>query len=353
MAQHSNPLVPMRKAQIFAEAMMGLALNANTSSLNVSLGTAALDLRLTQLDYLGDLIQGAFLPAPDRTAVARLTVMRRSDLPVLPAIHWAQPWINEHKELPSHVTYPYRIFFDRVVGLLYVLDQRDATAVIWVRDEAELDTRSFFTPFRIMFSWLANLRGAEVIHASGAVDGGNGIVFSGASGSGKSTLALALVQTGCEVVADDCLWIENDQMHALYARAKVDEAAATMLGLAMGDLHHLNPASRSKRVLSLPDMESFRASAPLNSLAFPTLGTRPGWYALHPRRAHRLLSTDSLREVMGGRARNHLRLARLTRAYPANRVILTPSITENLITVKKIARKPLRPGRSQELSRGL
>jgi excinuclease ABC subunit A len=44
------------------------------------------------------------------------------------------------------------------------------------------------SPFRVLFSWIANDFNAEIIHASGVEIDGVGILISGSSGSGKSTL---------------------------------------------------------------------------------------------------------------------------------------------------------------------
>lgn len=326
-----------RRAQRFAEDLLAAGQRADGVPRTVALGGEALHLALSRLDDLGELISGAFLPAPDRVATARLAVLRPHDLPVLPPLDWARPWITTTQEIPAVLAYPYRILVDRVVGIAYVLDQQTGEGVVWVRHEAELDLRSFITPFRVMMSWLANLRGAEVVHASGAVVDGRGVAFSGASGSGKSTVAVALGRAGHGIVADDCLWVEGGLLHAVYARAKVDRAAQDLLGVSDDELLRLPGAARAKGILSLHRLPGFQPSAPLQALAFPTLGSRPAWYALQPRRAHRMLARDSLREILGGRARNRLRLARLAREHPSGRVILSPSMTRNVATIEEMA----------------
>ena len=50
---------------------------------------------------------------------------------------------------------------------------------------------------------------AIMIHASGVFDGENGRIFTGFSGVGKSTMANLWLQSGCEIINDDRLFIRN------------------------------------------------------------------------------------------------------------------------------------------------
>jgi len=63
-----------------------------------------------------------------------------------------------------------------------------------------------------------------------------------------------------------------------------------------------------------------------------------------------MLSTDSLREILGGRARNQLRLARLLQYTPAFRLLLSDDMAQNVKAVVGIMdqteRVPSLTGRS-------
>lgn len=52
-------------------------------------------------------------------------------------------------------------------------------------------------------SWLLNLRGEPVLHASAVAVGDDAVAFLGASGMGKSTLATLLCSAGAHLVTDD------------------------------------------------------------------------------------------------------------------------------------------------------
>jgi energy-coupling factor transporter ATP-binding protein EcfA2 len=331
-----RPSQTSRQAHHFAASLINGAHEATTFA-DVAFGTQGLRLGVTRQDDLGALIRGAFRPIHASASRFSLSVIRHDDLPALPQAEWARPWINSGQEVASTVAYPYRLLFDRVVGVIHALDQRDGRAAIWVRHESEVDRRSFITPFRIMLSWLANLIDAEVVHASAAMVNGHAVAFSGASGSGKSTLALALGIAGHPMIADDCLLIEDGRVHAVYTRAKVDSQSQRLLGIAEHRLVTLPDAPRAKKVLPLDGTGvSVTHSAPLAAWGLPVLGSRPGIYPLSRRRAYRMLATDSLREVIGGRARNRLRLARACAAHPAFRVMLTSSMGDNVETVRRL-----------------
>ena len=325
-----------RQAHRFATDLLTAAQDAKQESHTVAMGDQGLRLGTTRSDRFGQLVQGAFIAAPGSPATARLTILRTSDLPLLPPADWARPWVNAAQEIPATVAYPYRIFLDRVVGVVYVLDQRSRDGVVWIRSESELDLRSFITPFRTMMSWLANLQDAEVVHAAGVHVGGLGLAFSGASGSGKSTLGMTLGMHDHEVISDDCLWVQGDRMYAVYNRAKVDAHARTLLKIEDHHLLVLPPTPHAKGVVELSKFTNFRLSATLDTLAFPVISSRPGWYPLAPRAALRMLSRDSLREIHGGRTRNHLRLAHLTASHPACRVLLANSPRANVETIEEV-----------------
>lgn len=56
-----------------------------------------------------------------------------------------------------------------------------------------------------VLSWVLNLRGEPVLHASAVEWHGQGLAFIGASGMGKTTLATLLCAAGAQLVTDDVL----------------------------------------------------------------------------------------------------------------------------------------------------
>jgi hypothetical protein len=289
-------------------------------------------------DRLAHFIEDAFLPADGGAATLELAVARSGELPRLPPVEWAREWVDRHQPVPLEVTYPYRIFLDRQVGIAYALDQRTGRGAVWVRRERELDLRSLITPFRMMLSWLANLFDGEVVHASAAVVDGQGWAMSGASGSGKSTLAIALGLAGDGFISDDCALLHGGRIHAVYSRAKLDARASELLGDHGLELRTLADAARAKSFFRVSDLgQGFVPSHELAAWAFPSISAGQGRYEMSARRAYQLLSTDSLREVLGGSARNRQRLAASVATRPAYRLLLGPNMAENVEIVHAAA----------------
>lgn len=324
-----------RAAHHFAETLLASANQQERSWRTVPLGSSAFELGVNASHELGRMIDGAFLPGTPQTSQLRLAVLHQDEAR-LPSTLWARSFIEQRVEVPAEIADPFRIFFDAVVGVVYVLDRRDGRSVVWVRRSSEVDRRSFITPFRIMLSWLGDLIDVEVVHAAAAIVDGRGVAFSGPSGSGKSTIAIALGLDGDQVVADDCVVIDSGIIHAVYARAKVDPFAQKLLGLDDEVLSVVPDTPRAKRILDLPSMgDSFRPSAPLEMWMNPVRSRTSDWYPITARRMHRLLATDSLREVVGAGSSNHSRLARLAWRVPSCRLLLSPDVAANTAMVRR------------------
>lgn len=322
-----------RHAHRFAQDFLEAAEGAVRHERSVPFGSTVLRLGISRLDDVGSLIDGAFPASPETSHRYSLAVVRHGDLGPFASLHWAQPWIERREILPAAMTYPYRIHIDNVTGQLSVLDQRLGRAAVWVRRDCEVDARSLLTPFRVLLSWLARLHEAEVVHASAAVVDGHGLVFSGPSGSGKSTLALALGRAGHRIIADDLVLLEQDVIHAVYRRAKIDAQAQVLLGVGDGAL---DPAvtHNAKKTLDLEGWGStWCRAAPMSAWVLPTLSTTVGWYEMDRRWAFHSIAASSLREVFGGTTGNTLRLARLVSAHPTFRLLLSSDVEDNVAAV--------------------
>lgn len=318
-----------RDAHRFCADLITAARERETTCRSVAFGSSALALGLTRRDDVGALIDNAFVSSIGNPRL-RLTIASHEDVPVLPPTHWAMTWIEARVEVPASIVYPYRLFFDRVVGTVFVLDQVSGEGIVWLRHPAEIDMRSMLTPFRIMLSWLANLQDAELLHASATVIDGRAFAFCGPSGSGKSTLALALAGMGLPIISDDCLLLENGSAYAVFSRAKLDPAAADRFGFPRPPDWNEGLTLPTKQVISIAGTDDFMPSAPLGLIGVPATGFRSAAsYRLPSRRAYAMVSKDSLRELNGGATRNRLRIARAIKKHGAHRLLLSPSSAEN------------------------
>lgn len=81
-------------------------------------------------------------------------------------------------------------------------------------------------------SWVLNLRGEPVLHASAVAVGDDALAFIGASGMGKTTLAALLCSVGARMVTDDVLRLtpRNDQFlcHHGTGELRLREGAASL-----------------------------------------------------------------------------------------------------------------------------
>ena len=301
----------------FAEELIDRATDAARIWDRSRLGPARLRIGTRPDAPLACLVRGAFLPEHGATGRRlSLAVARHGEPPRLPPTEWAREWTQTGRMVPAELTYPFRVFLDRQVGVAYAFDPRSGRAAVWIRRERELDLRSFITPFRVLLSWMANTFDAEVVHGSAAVVDGRGLVMSGASGSGKSTLAIGLGLAGHPMISDDCVLVHDSTMHAVFARAKLDDAAVRLVGGHDLPLQQLPRTPRAKGFVQVDQLGTgFTPQHALHAWGFPALGQQPAHYRLAPRRAYRMV-------------------ARSVRQHPSHRLLLGPSMAENIEVVR-------------------
>jgi len=315
----------------FARELIDCAGAGSSTWRECTLGPFGLRIGYDTQDALSQLIVGAFIESGRPRADFSLSIVRAHEMPRLPPLEWASPWTHTGRVVPSAVTYPFRVFIDRTTGIAYALDQERATGAVWIRRDSELDLRSFITPFRLMLSWMSNLQEAEIVHASGAVINGQGMAFSGASGSGKSTLAIACGVSGEQTISDDCLLLHEDCMYAVYSRAKLTQHSMALIGGSPIPTSSLPHTRRAKEYFSLASLGTGHiGSHALQRWCFPVIDRRASTYEISRRRAYRMLSADSLREVFGGGTRNRLRIAAAVAKHPCSRLMISESMAENL-----------------------
>ncbi|MFB3813291.1 MAG: hypothetical protein ACE14L_04195 [Terriglobales bacterium] len=124
---------------------------------------------------------------------------------------------------------------------------------------------------------ILNQRGKLALHASAIELDGAAVGFAGESGSGKSTLAAALSQTGCRVIADDCLVLElqRDQFLAgpTYGGLRLWPDTVTEIFGPTTDTRPVADYTRKRRVaLPFSISDNF---VPLHRLYFLELAQQP------------------------------------------------------------------------------
>lgn len=316
------------RARYFAQSLLDHAGGVADPSLTheISIGPHPVSLEFTRASALTDLISGAFLPRvePSKFPHTRVTICHWGDHPMLPALNWAQSWIDSHSVIPGSVTAPYRVFIDSHQGIIYCHDPVNSRAVVLLRHPEHLDLRSFITPFRLLWSWIARGSSSLVLHAATVNIHGRGVLLGGKSGSGKSTLTLISgLRSGNAIISDDCVLVNNDSAHPIYSRIKVDSTTIQSLSLDLEGTVHSVPQANAKSFIQIDQIpQHFLRQSAIQLMCFPVIYDRAGSFTLSPRRAATMLADDSMRELFGGTPQERLRVARLVQQIPSRRVLL-------------------------------
>lgn len=307
-----------QRARYLAQSIIEQSQSSAQCAVEFMLGNSTVALGWGLSDSLTDLIAGAFWNVQSEAPEFNVAILRRSEAHTLPSLEWARPWIDGHQILPEEISYPYRIMIDKPQGLIQVFDTVSKTGGVYIRHERELDMRSFITPFRLMWSWIANQINGEIVHAASVRLNKKGVLLSGASGTGKSTFAVHAALHGGEMIADDCTLVHEAKLYPVFRRSKALSSTLQLIDspLLVGSLSEpINANYQSHSTKSIIDIRNsplaFTTEATLDALLFSRVSPHGGSFRLTPRQAVQRLTSDSLREIHGGGTRNRIRLAEL------------------------------------------
>lgn len=330
------------KVDVFCREFLSLAENAqkiDSICKEIKLASSVVKLQTKISGYLGELVQGAFIPADHKNFEFELLIFEKKKTLIESITKDFRPFIDHNWPMPNELTYPFRVFFDRAQGMIYVYDSIRRIGAIWLDTERDLDRRSFVAPFRLMFSWMGLNIDAEVIHASAVVNQGHAFVFSGPSGSGKSTLALTLAdKNSVKIVSDDAVIIQKGIVHALYSRAKIAQDDK-FTKIAIEKTFQLKETTNGKRILPLNNIESFATFGILAAVIFPSIATATKLARISTSDAVPLFLPNSLREIFQGNSRNIINHMRIISSNPCFRLELGPRYPENTEAFFRIERE--------------
>lgn len=331
----------MTKSEVkeFAHAFFSASANfisEDQKTFMISLGDKGVQVRVSQSDNLSSPILGALIPRLVGGVDFTLEIWRTSKRSVLPNLDWARNYLAHDNLVPPSLTAPYKVAFDKSQGFIYLYDTQTKKAAIWIAEDSKISLNSFVTPFRIIFSWMAEDFGGEIVHASAISKGGNGIIINGPSGSGKSTLAILCVLNGFEIIADDVVLFHDGLISAIYKYAKVDPLTSP-LDLSHLRLFQMESSPDTKNILDLTQFgERFVQRAQAIALTLPVFVHLNQHALISPSIAIKLLAPNSLRELMGGSPYNFKNLVNLTRALPNYRIALSADNKSNIDSINSI-----------------
>lgn len=305
----------------------------------IMFGSKNISLYINTETYHGELINGAFLSSESKTAQYEIYVWDSSFPEALPNVAWAEQHEISNIPIPYEKTEPYRILFDRGNGMIFVFDCEKKIGAVWMRDHSQIDIRCCVSPFRVLFSWIANDFDAEIIHASGVEIDGEGILISGSSGSGKSTLAIYSALSNHKILSDDAILIEGTKSFAFYSRAKIS-AENNFVNFENLDTFELNGAKDGKRILPLPQLENkFIKRMSQTSIVFPVIVDMSHIQEIPRQVGYKYFIDQSMRELFGGDRNNLIRHVKLLDSIPNYRMALSGNVTEDLKCLTSIITK--------------
>jgi hypothetical protein len=188
---------------------------------------------------------------------------------------------------------------------------------VWYDDATSVRAWERAQPFRLLFAWWAEERGAALVHA-GAVAGPRGAaLIVGAPGAGKSTLAAACLAHGLEFPGDDYVWVDGatSTVFSLYRSLKItrnDACALSLDVLASG----LVDEKRDRAILKAG---AVRGEAPLAAVVAPRVVTGESRLAsAHRARVLAGLAPSTLLQSPGVTGRTFEVIARAVRSVPCH-----------------------------------
>ena len=307
-----RPRMSEAEVELFAHQFFSAAteyVGEYPETFTITLAEKTVQVWLNEKDALSSHIRNAFIPGNTNATDFTLEIWRTSPRSQLPNLGWAREYLAHDNLVPASLTNPYRVAFDKSQGFIYLYDRVNKRGAIWIAEDAKISLNSLVTPFRIIFSWMAESFGGEVIHASAISKNGKGLIINGPSGSGKSTLALLCALDDFDFIADDVVLYHDGLIWAIYRYAKVDP---NQLG------------------------DKFVACAKVDALILPIFAHLNQHAPISPAIAIKLLAPNSLRELMGGTPYNFKNLVDLTRHIPSYRIALSTDNIKNVSAVNSI-----------------
>ena len=318
----------LHSSQIYSEKF--------SQSFTTALGQEAVNVRVNFDSLVGQLVFKSLIHNNEIDPKFTLEIWQSRDQSLLPNLSWAKDYLGSDRLLPYEITKPYKVAFDNSQGILYFYDPISKHASVWVDNDINISMASFITPFRMIFSWMAESFGGEIIHASAISRDKKGLLINGPSGSGKSTLALLCAQSGYNMLADDVVLFSDGQISAIYNYAKIDPRTSP-IDISGINTFQVEDSSTAKKIFHLNHFsENFCNTVTANALIFPIFAHMNHFERINSKIALKILAPNCLRELMGGSSVNFKRLSQLVQSIPSYRVAVSTNNDKNLTTINQI-----------------
>jgi hypothetical protein len=318
----------LNSSQIYSEKF--------SQSFTAILGNEAVKVKANFDSLVGQLVQKSLIHSDKENAIFSLEIWRSEAQSQLPDLSWAKDYLGSDRLLPYEITKPYKVAFDRSQGILYFYNPISKHASVWIDNDSEISPASFVTPFRLIFSWMAESFEGEIIHASAISCDKKGLIINGPSGSGKSTLALLCAQSGFNMLADDVVLFSDGQISAIYNYAKIDPRTSP-LDVSGIDTFQVEHSFTAKKIFHLNHFnENFYNPVVASAIIFPIFAHMNHFERINSKIALKILAPNCLRELMGGSSVNFKQLSQLVQSIPSYRVAVSTNNEKNLDSINQI-----------------
>lgn len=238
-----------------------------------------------------------------------------------------------------------RCAFDIHVGSLLVYDFVANASYTWFANVAELPPWAAASPFRVLLSWLCNLRGMQIVHGGAVAIDGRAVLLAGPGGAGKSTTALACVLAGLGYIGDDYCAVEpaTGDVHMVYRTAKLFKSSLEMLPSLARMVVNRGRIADEKGVLYLdPGEMNLVRSAKLSAILLTVVGASARSMVRPATRAETIkaILPSTVGGLMGGTAVTTRMIMELARSVPAFHVELGTDLDSVVEAVTTSLRQP-------------
>jgi hypothetical protein len=280
----------------------------------------------------------AFPPAPARAKPDGIEWVEVGGVNGPVRARWKEDWLRFRE---------FQAYPDVCSRICSVLHKKDFHATIFIQDVAQCQPWFLMRfVFYMVLGAMLGYSGYEIIHAGAIGLHDTGALIAGSPASGKSTLILSCLEAGMSLLADDVLFLaQDDGLVRVYAFPEdIGVRQGTLQILAQAEyLQGLPADARQKRVVDVQRFfrQQVIASCPVRVLLFLHPEQRAPEFRAEPltraQAVHWLMREYSSQQAQEGEADAMFDIfGDMAAQAPAYRLWLTPDARENAERVREL-----------------
>ncbi len=140
------------------------------------------------------------------------------------------PFSTEIKDLNEtwrFINRRFQVLFLPITGHIYLMDNQENTAVIWLHSVEQIPLPDNASPFRPLWAWWSAKREMQLVHAAAIAGRRGAALLTGRGGSGKSSTAMmSLSSNQLKYLADDYCVVDFmnplPNVHSLFCGGRIN-----------------------------------------------------------------------------------------------------------------------------------